>query len=197
MTALSLLLLACVGDSAPVRVDVVDNPLPACADYAHDEATYGFCLLKTVQKAPMEEARTLCEATDDVAECRHQWVSMNRSEPTVDALLAFCMDDDCRLEVLDARPAELAEQMELCRRHAGRLGPDCAGHAGQRWASTATPEDIEAAATLKVAYPGKLAWWIGVALHCGGHASCEGMPAGCEPGRSWASANAGACGGGR
>lgn len=192
-----ILFLACTGTPEPIeRPPVVEAPVAACADYAHDLATYEFCVLKEVQRVPEDGVRAHCQGTGVESDCLHAWVSWNRDGPSVDQLLAICSNDDCRLEVLDHRPAELPEQMERCRRHAGHLGPDCAGHAGQRWANSATLEDIQAAKELKVAYPGKLAWWIGVALHCGDHGSCEGMPAGCEPGRSWARSNPNACGGG-
>ena len=145
---------------------------PRCSPYAHT-STYGWCMADAVHALtdPSRLDAHCAQAAPYTRECRHRFVARFVPDMRVDrpTLLRWCGDgDDCRLEVIEARPEpDIHPQLQLCDAEAGRFAADCATHALQRWA-TGTPSttDIDALVANPVADPQLVGGWIGAAVAC-------------------------------
>ncbi len=106
-------------------------PPDACADYASNPATLGWCRVEKAGEADtIEEAR--CDGLGEHEEaCRVRWVQAH-AEREQSELLAACSTDECRFVAMDWKPLPLRRQLEGCA-GLGMLANPCRVHAAVRF----------------------------------------------------------------
>lgn len=111
-------------------------------------------------------------------------------------LLTWCgADVDCAFAVLDSSPArDVAEQIALCRAHAGKYADDCVGHAAQRFSqSMPTGAECEAVRAVNDRVAGSGDLLVGKAIGCGAACTCPEGSAACASGQAWVLSHPGWC----
>jgi len=185
LLALVLGLGGCGDTEAPGdAVDALSRRLPLCAPYREIPNAWGYCVYKHAGGFPTaEDVEAMCPSAGDwEASCRHAWVAGRMARGSgvdTDVLLSVCAgNDDCAFELIDFRPeAEVTDQIDRCREHAGRHAEDCVGHALQQW-WFAKPDADEVAriAALDSGFPRKIGYQVAVSTFCSGVGSCDGHP---------------------
>lgn len=164
---------------APLSRDLPER----CRAYGDANQAVWYCAAQSAADADsVNEVQRLCGAAGPYqGECLRGWVMarMDQREAwSTNQLLAACgPSDDCRLTVLDGRPAwTVREQLRSCAA-AGRYASDCAAHALQRWAWTepTAPEIAHLASTTPgfAVHVGNL---VAAAVVCGAQPTCVGTP---------------------
>ena len=175
MTWVLLALLGCGGEALP---PVLQRGMPQCRHYAPGTESYTYCHRHHAHEiASLEEAEKYCpEAGEWEEDCRLNWVIVNSSPGTSYSNLelhTFCAGNpDCNLQVLDSRPAEVAEQLVLCHRWGGKYSEDCAIHALQRWIhSSPSDQEFQTLRTSQI-FVHQSANFTAMSVQCFGQGTC-------------------------
>ena len=165
------LLLGCMERTTePV---VAEGP---CAAWAGQPDVFGYCLTSEAGATALD-ATAACAGSGTWQEaCQDAWVTARLGgELGIAELLSACASDDCRFQVLDARPTELREQVARCEAHAGVHEEDCVRHALSAW--LASRPDATAVANLQEALherPLLAGRHAAAAIACHGEGACAG-----------------------
>lgn len=177
------------------------RPLP-CAIYEDEPALVEAC---GAVLAPLtnriDDADVACNSLAAGAQgaCHAAWArshAVNVDRHTRARLVDWCGDDaDCAFAVLDSSPsADVAEQIKLCRDHAGKYADDCVGHAAQRFSqSMPSPAVCEAVRPVNDRVAGSGDLLIGKAIGCGAPCACPEGSSACAAGLQWVQSHTGWC----
>ena len=170
------MLVSCTTPEVP---NVVDNPLPACHDYAKDANIYGYCVYKNADSLPSVDSVNLycAQAGAWAQDCRQTWVISQSKDTPFDALMGVCgQNSDCAFQLLDKRPQEdVLNQVDFCMRYAGHYKHDCVMHAIQRWYfEWPDAEEVSRVAKERNPFPEQIGTYIGARVGCDNVGSCEG-----------------------
>ena len=141
-------------------------------------------LVREVREHPEQGPGRCDDAGTWAEECRIGWVRVRLADPTStrDELLPGCgSDEECRFDVLDARPApDLLAQLDLCEEHLADTARFCAQHAANRWLAS-SPDEEERLRVLSATGHDELRHKaLGHLVACEGRGSCEGLHPGCS-----------------
>lgn len=181
-----LLAMACDvpwrGAAPVVPATALPLSIHRCGPYHRSSGAFSFCVYKQAEGlASADEVAEICPLAADLeGECRRAWVAAHVGTALdADALIAVCgSNDDCVLEVLDARAdPDLAVQVARCDEKGGPFAGDCVVHAAERWAR-ARPDAAEVAriAALATAWPDRLGYALATVVTCQGTGRCTGDP---------------------
>lgn len=187
---LLLLALGCADDGPSARGGGPALEAPArtaaevrarCADYAGTGDVAAYCAYRLVSSVEeVGEMAAVC-GTDGAwsVPCRTSWVEPRLhpgSGTDTETLFTACgTDADCRLDVLDHRPAPLRQQLDACAAEAGENLRHCISHAVARWREAgARDPDFASLLADPGPAPALLGEYLAEAVVCDGRGSCGG-----------------------
>lgn len=175
--------LAACGGPPPVAVvapEVVAAAPATCKLYASFVESFEFCIARLAPELnTVDEVNRICPLAGGMElDCRWRWATEGvvNGRPTEELLAGCGTFDDCKLTVLDRRPAwTIDQQLTRCAESAGKYSFDCAAHALQRWYATLpTATNIEWLANLQTPFPEQVGNYVAAAIVCDGLPGCLG-----------------------